>query len=42
MGIPIFFRYISEKYPKIITVAIENEGESISEPNPNGNEFDNL
>lgn len=48
MGVPALFRWISAKYPKIITPVIEEqtngEGDKInlSEMNPNGIEFDNL
>src|SRR5690349_5901909 len=51
MGIPAFFRWLSERYPRIITDVLEVEGETIegeevpvdtSAPNPNGIEFDNL
>mmetsp|Transcript_10169 Transcript_10169/g.17916 ORF Transcript_10169/g.17916 Transcript_10169/m.17916 type:complete len:1166 (+) Transcript_10169:263-3760(+) len=44
MGVPAFFRYLSEKYPKIATVALEQQGSNVdaSAPNPNGYEFDNL
>lgn len=47
MGVPALFRWLSTKYPKIITPVIEEtvvEGEKInlSSLNPNGIEFDNL
>ena len=47
MGVPALFRWLSAKYPKIITHVIEDqlqEGEKISLTalNPNGIEFDNL
>lgn len=52
MGIPALFRWLSDKYPKILTNVIEempkqvNESESIpvdaSTPNPNNLEIDNL
>ena len=51
MGVPAFFRYLSEKYPEIIKDFLEQipvhvGGVEIpvnsSEPNPNGLEFDNL
>ncbi|GBG32149.1 5'-3' exoribonuclease 2 [Hondaea fermentalgiana] len=48
MGVPAFFRWISEKYPKIMTRCIEEHRSSgqapvdASQPNPNGYEFDNL
>ena len=51
MGVPALFRWLSQKYPKIISQVIEEKpGEvdgqeipvSTSGPNPNGEEFDNL
>ncbi|KAF7558379.1 hypothetical protein G7046_g5785 [Stylonectria norvegica] len=52
MGIPAAFRWLSNKYPKIISPVIEDQavlmddGTSIpvdtTGPNPNGEEFDNL
>ena len=51
MGVPALFRWLSQKYPKIISQVIEEKpGEvdgqeipvSMSGPNPNGDEFDNL
>ncbi len=51
MGVPALFRWLSVKYPKIVEPVIEVretevEGRTLpvnlSEPNPNGVEFDNL
>lgn len=47
MGVPALFRWLSAKYPKIITSVIEevHDGNSkinCSGMNPNGIEFDNL
>lgn len=44
MGVPSFYRWLVTKYPKVVTNAIEERGQSLdtSLPNPNGIEFDNL
>lgn len=52
MGIPAYFRWISEKYPNILVNCVEQasynatsgtfESGDASKPNPNGVEFDNL
>ena len=51
MGVPALFRWLSQKYPKIITPVLEEqprviEGQevpvNISDPNPNDEEMDNL
>ncbi|KAG2077708.1 putative 5-3 exonuclease [Suillus decipiens] len=56
MGVPALFRWLSKKYPKIVTSVIEAEEEEvldaagdpiklpvdITQPNPNGAEFDSL
>ena len=51
MGVPALFRWLSQKYPKIISPVIEDQpikvdGHEVpvdgSGPNPNGEEMDNL
>lgn len=51
MGVPALFRWLSQKYPKIISQVIEEkphtvDGEKVpvdtTKSNPNGEEFDNL
>ncbi len=51
MGVPRFFRWLSDKFPRIIVDVVEHEAEQIegqevpvdtSQPNPNGVEFDNM
>jgi 5'-3' exoribonuclease 2 len=51
MGVPAFYRWLSQKYPRIVVDAVEEKmqivgGEAIPNsamtPNPNGVEYDNL
>jgi 5'-3' exoribonuclease 2 len=51
MGVPALFRWLSNKYPKIISSVIEEQAQQvdgeeipidITGPNPNGEEMDNL
>ena len=51
MGVPAFFRWLIEKYPKVLTVLLEKRPTVIdgvwlpldlNTPNPNGIEWDNL
>uniref|UniRef100_A0A5K3FBU1 5'-3' exoribonuclease n=1 Tax=Mesocestoides corti TaxID=53468 RepID=A0A5K3FBU1_MESCO len=53
MGVPAFFRWLSQKYPSIVVHCVEKRGQvidsdgtrapiNLNEPNPNGEEFDNL
>lgn len=51
MGVPAFYRWLCEKYPKIVHEVLESRAQQIGgqtvpvnlcEPNPNGLEFDNL
>ena len=51
MGVPALFRWLSRKYPKIISPVIEEQANEVdgfvvpvdtSKPNPNDVEYDNL
>lgn len=42
MGVPAFYRWLSEKYPKCITPVLESRSTPLSQPNPNSTEYDNL
>lgn len=51
MGVPALFRWLTKKYPKIITPVIEEQPYEVdghqhpvdtTRPNPNGEEMDNL
>ncbi|KAI9253208.1 XRN 5'-3' exonuclease N-terminus-domain-containing protein [Sporodiniella umbellata] len=51
MGVPAFFRWLSDKFPKVVTPAIEEHARTVNgviipvdttKPNPNNEEFDNL
>jgi 5'-3' exonuclease len=51
MGVPTFFRWLKEKYPKILSYAVEQAPDNLdgidipvdtTEPNPNGLEYDNF
>ncbi len=42
MGVPSFYRWVAEKYPKTIVDALETTDQPTTAPNPNKIEFDNL
>lgn len=51
MGVPAFYRWLSEKYPRIVIDVIEQREQivegvevplDLTQPNPNNMEFDNL
>lgn len=51
MGVPAFYRWLSAKYPKIVSYLLEQRNKvvdgvsipiNLEEPNPNGSEYDNL
>uniref|UniRef100_A0A7N2MLE0 5'-3' exoribonuclease 2 n=1 Tax=Quercus lobata TaxID=97700 RepID=A0A7N2MLE0_QUELO len=42
MGIPSFYRWLLDRYPRTVVDAIEEEPPDATKPNPNGKEFDNL
>jgi 5'-3' exoribonuclease 2 len=45
MGVPAFYRWLSDKYPRIVVDVVEEDiklPDAILQPNPNGQEYDNL
>ena len=48
MGVPAFFRWLADKYPKVVIEAQESVAAAsgayvdATQPNPNGVEYDNL
>lgn len=42
MGIPSFYRWLLDRYPRTVVDAIEEEPPDATKRNPNGKEFDNL
>jgi 5'-3' exoribonuclease 2 len=42
MGVPSFFRWLADKYPKVVLDAIIAEQPVLGDPNPNGEEYDCL
>jgi 5'-3' exonuclease len=45
MGVPAFYRWLSDKYPRIVVDVVEEDiklPDTIVQPNPNGQEYDNL